>query len=63
MYFAGLGDADVESVMGTGVCVKTCPTATDVVNEAWWKANCKDNSAMKCATMTTDTTRQYSSEK
>ena len=53
MYMTGYWDkTDVKAsnndALGSGVCVKSCPTDTQLKDKAWWTANCKSNSVEEC---------------
>ena len=62
LYISHIRDPTLWGIFSSGLCVKTCPSATEVKDSAWWAANCKDNSAIDCSEVPADPLRQYTSE-
>jgi len=61
-FYASAGVTASNSVaLGTGVCVKTCPSTTEVKDAAWWKANCKGNANIGCDGIASNTLKHYES--
>lgn len=57
LYFSDLAAGSLNDVFGSGLCVKYCPNGTEMKDAAWWTANCKDNSKIKCADMAAATAK------
>jgi len=48
LYLSDISRSDYDSIMSYGLCVKSCPSATQAADPKWWNSNCKSNSVTKC---------------
>lgn len=55
----GGDNIDFNPLIRSGVCVKTCPTAENVLDATWWTDNCIKNTKENCPTAT-DAKNHYS---